>query len=471
MVGIAGTRDTQEANEAQVGASDALHDQRAGFEAALAYPLFRALFERRTRRISKGIKSVPAGSLSYTSEQEPQPLSPLEEAMLIAATGATGICMPDRPFQDPTGTPILGSPYLTLVGRAAGSPDNAQATHFFLINDTGTYFLKQLPAPEPGFQLTPEALLERAEASKQRVLPGRLDFPREFPYYLDSNRFLSNLPGTTVLLPIVDTTRQYINGVMYLLTQPDGYRPVFVDDRNFYLPAGVKKWIKNGFLNNDIKVPLGVARTFRSDIEADLLVQNVMLTLQALGLGSWIHAAVSPQFLLGHPMFSQRGRGLGFRFQVPRFWLLDLLRWGTFLPKVRANPVGLDGVLEPLCPPYYRTMADAVDALVEQKYGPAGVYTDPAYFDRLFRPGLSGTYLKEVPHYLPAAIECAKDICTYIYEKHGRFPAHVDAITVPGIWIQAHHLDLAYYDSLFTAGYSETQRRHQALWHGGGAGT
>jgi hypothetical protein len=32
---------------------------------------------------------------------------------------------------------------------------------------------------------------------------------------------------------------------------------------------------------------------------------------------------------------------------------------------------------------------------------------------------------------------CATDICNYIYETHGRFPAHVDAIYVPGVWLQA----------------------------------
>jgi hypothetical protein len=39
---------------------------------------------------------------------------------------------------------------------------------------------------------------------------------------------------------------------------------------------------------------------------------------------------------------------------------------------------------------------------------------------------------------------------------------------VPGIWIQAHHLDLAYYDQLFQDGYTETQARHQERWHGSG---
>src|SRR5207249_4220798 len=96
------------------------------------------LFNRRSRRISKGIKAVPAGGLTYRSDQEPQPLSALEEAVLIAATGTTGVILPDRPFQSDTGENILGTPNLNMIGRAAGSTDNAQATHFFLINDSGS---------------------------------------------------------------------------------------------------------------------------------------------------------------------------------------------------------------------------------------------------------------------------------------------------------------------------------------------
>ena len=116
-----------------------MNASRLGFDAMMRYPLFSALFNRRSRRISKGIASVGAGSLSYTSEQTPQPLCALEEAVLIAATGATGMTVPDRPFQAPSGENILGTPNLNFVGRAAGSTDNCQATHFFLINDSGTF--------------------------------------------------------------------------------------------------------------------------------------------------------------------------------------------------------------------------------------------------------------------------------------------------------------------------------------------
>ena len=63
-------------------------------------------------------------------------------------------------------------------------------------------------------------------------------------------------------------------------------------------------------------------------------------------------------------------------------------------------------------------------------------------------------------------IDCTRDICTYIYETHGRFPAHVEAIHAPGIWLQVHHLEHEYYDTYFQHGMTEAHRDHDAAWHG-----
>jgi hypothetical protein len=428
-----------------------------GFEEMSKYPLFEALHKRRSRRISLGIQSVPAGSNSYASNARPQPLSELEEAVLISAIGLTGPTLPDRPFADPTGAKILGTPNLNFAGRAAGSTDNCQATHFFLFNDTGAYFLRRLDGVDPTEPVTPEVLIRRATQSKVRILDKRPDFPREFPYYLDSNRFLSNVPGSTVLFPVVDMTRQYINALMYLLTEPAGHRPALLDDRNFYLPAGVGKWIRSGFLNRDIKLPLGVLGTMRTQIEAELLLQNLILMLQAMGLGGWIHSAAGTTALLP---------ALGFAYVTPPYRLLDFFRWGTFVTEARKQPIGLPPYIECMCPPYYPTMSDAVQAVIDSKYKAGGTYGDDAYFRRIFQGDRGETYLREVPHYTAEVIACTKDICTYIYERHGRFPAHCDAIYAPGVWLQAHHLDLNYYDTLFKGGYTETQRDHQQHWHG-----
>ena len=92
-----------------------MSDSHIGFDEMTKYPLFEALHKRRSRRISLGIPSVPAGSNSYKSLAKPQPLSELEEAVLISAIGLTGLTFPDRPFESTTGEKILGTP--TYVER------------------------------------------------------------------------------------------------------------------------------------------------------------------------------------------------------------------------------------------------------------------------------------------------------------------------------------------------------------------
>ncbi|MEZ2330238.1 hypothetical protein AB6802_10960 [Mesorhizobium sp. RCC_202] len=428
----------------------------SGLDQLLKRPLVETIFRRRTHRVSQG-SSVLAGSMSYVSDQPREPLSELEEAVLIAMTGCTGLTMPDRPFEDPaTKKPIMAKPNLTMAGRTAGSPDNAQGTHFFLINDAGTYFLRKLPPPADGnIAFTPERLIERSREAKVKILDKRLDVAeglRDFPAYLDSNRFLSNLPGTTILLPVVDLSRQYINGMMYLLTQPDGARPNIVDDRNFYRPAGVKRWVKNGFLNKDLKIPLGAIGSLRTQIEADLLVQNLFLVADAMGLGAWIHGSISPPVLVGDPKFSKTyGPMLGFDVEVPRWRLMDLLRWQVPLPKysnLRSNPIGLrfkgEHLIKGMSPPYYDTMADAVAEVVEEKFGKTGLFSDEKLFSGIYKGDYGHRYLSEAAVYTQDVIDCVRDICTYIYETHGRFPAHCDAIHVPGIWLQVHHVDVGY---------------------------
>ena len=450
-----------------------------GVDALSGRPLLETMWRRRTHRVSRG-SSVTAGSMSYTSTQPRMPLSEVEEAVLVALTGCTGLTMPDRPFADPRdGKPIMAKPNLHMAGRPAGSPDNAQGTHFFLINDSGTYFLRKLPPVDEGASpFDPEVLVARANQAKVRILDHRIDVPdgnRDFPAYLDSNRFLSNLPGTTILFPVVDLSRQYINGMMYLLTQPEDARPTIVDDRNFYRLAGVKRWVRNGFLNKDIKVPLGVIWAMRTQIEADLMLQNLMLAAEAMGLGAWIHATIAPSVLLGDPKFRPAyGSMLGFDWITPKWKLADVLRWHVPLPirrlaQLRAHPVGLrhqgEHLIKAMCPPNYGTMAEAVDAVIADKFGPDGIYTDEALFDRIYKGEFGAKYLAEASDYSADVIACTRDICTYIYETHGRFPAHTEAIHVPGVWLQVHHLEEEYYERFFRYGLTEASRSHQRDWH------
>ncbi|HZA08967.1 hypothetical protein [Mycobacterium sp.] len=451
---------------------------RAGLDALAQRPLLGAIMGRRTHRVSRG-SSIDAGSMSYTSNSPRAPLTELEEAMLIAITGCTGLTMPDRPFNDPRNhEPIMAKPNLNMVGRSAGSPDNAQGTHFFLINDSGTYFIRKLPPVDDGQSvLDPDALVTRARMAKVQLLDHRIDVPagdRDFPAYLDSNRILSNLEGTTVLFPVVDLSRQYINGMMYLLTQPEGARPTLVDDRNFYQVAGVKKWVKQGFLNKDLKLPLGTLWGMRTQIEADLLVQNLMLTADSMGLGAWIHASIAPPVLLGDPKFTKRyGTMLGFDWVTPRWKPIDAIRWQVPLPKhadLRANPVGLrrlgEHLIQASCPPNFPTMSAAVDAVVADKFGPHGIYSDQALFARIYQGQFGQRYLAEASKYGQDVIECTRDLCNYIHDTHGRFPAHIEAIHAPGIWLQVHHVEERYYEQYFRNGLTDAHRTHDHTWHG-----
>jgi hypothetical protein len=448
-----------------------------GLDALFDRSLVETIWRRRTHRVSLG-SSVLAGTMSYQSSEPREPLSELEEAILIAMTGCTGLTMPDRPFEDPVSRkPIMAKPNLTMAGRTAGSPDNAQGTHFFMINDSGTYFLRNLPPPADGQSaLSAERLIERAREAKVRILDRRLDVAegkRDFPAYLDSNRFLSNLPGTTIFLPVVDLSRQYINGMMYLLTQPEGARPAIVDDRNFYRSAGVKRWVKNGFLNKDLKVPLGAIGSLRTQVEADLLLQNLFLVADAMGLGGWMHATISPPVLFGDPKFLKTyGPMLGFDVVTPRWRLMDLLRWHVPLPRysnLRSNPIGLrykgEHLIKGMSPPYYDTMADAVRAVIEAKFGKDGLYADEKLFSEIYKDDYGRRYLAEAAVYNSDVVECVRDICTYIYDTHGRFPAHCDAIHMPGVWLQVHHVDIGYYERFFKNGLTDVHHSHHGDWH------
>ena len=198
-----------------------------------------------------------------------------------------------------------------------------------------------------------------------------------------------------------------------------------------------------------------------------------MLVADAMGLGAYIHASLSPPVLLGDPKFEDRyGKMLGFDFTTPPWKLLDILRWQVLLPKLsnlRAHPIGLkvddEYLIKAKCPPYYASMKEAVDDVMAGKFGPRGIYKDSAVFGQIYKDQFGDRYLKEASEYGPEVIECVTDVCRYIYETHGRFPAHVDAIHVPGVWLQVHHADIEYYDKYFRNGVTAAHRDHDSRWH------
>jgi hypothetical protein len=467
-----------------------------GLQDLFAYPFTSCIQDRRTRRVAQGV-SLDAGELSYESPHDPSPLSPLEEAVLIAATGVTGAVMHDGPLRKPTGKDELGTPFLHVTGRAASSADNAQATSMFMINDEGIWLL-QRPQEQAGLDLlaeipprwedrTEDDWIAAANAVKRKVYDKRVEVPREWPYYLGWNAQHSNAPGTTCFMPVVDNTRQYINVMLILLSEPRGTAPLYVDDFSPFRPKTATEWVawaaaklglvepipyqpigglkrvRGGFVTKDTPAPLsGGIGTARTDHEAHFLLQNVMLTAEALRLGAWVHGApMMPHVMRRDPAAGIYG--LGFRehtdFKPPRWG-----RWPA-VPASQPNFVGIDGVLEGLCPPYVTDMGAAVDQVLEEKFGPGGAYADPKVFGQAYKsPQHAEAYLKAAKHHPPEAIEYTKEVCTYLVDTYGRFPAHTDAFYVPGIWVQCSHLDVEYYERFAAPGHAHRQAEGRAIW-------
>jgi hypothetical protein len=350
-----------------------------GLQALFTYPLMSAIFDRRTRRVARGT-SIVSGPLGYTSPNKPAPLTPLEEAVLVVSTGLTGkTTMHDVPAKNDDGTDRFSAPLINVLARSASSIDNAHAVSFFLINDEGTWLIRQfrnqdalalLSKLPPRWEDWSEADWIAAAASvKHRLYKERLDFPRHWPYYFIWNRQISNRPGTTILLPIVDLTRQFINVIISLLSEEDGQRPLFVDDWQRFRPRTLLDWgawfaslvgivpnisyqiiggarrARGNWLNSEYPAPIGFAGTLRTDYETFFQLQNLMLIAQGMGLGGWLHAAVGSPYVFERD--PAKGKfGIEFRMQKPKKWR----RWPP-LPTPLDNPIGIDGLLESLTPP------------------------------------------------------------------------------------------------------------------------
>lgn len=473
------------------GAANGAH---RGLQELFTYPLMKAITERRTRRVARGT-SITSGPISYTSTNAPAPLTPLEEAVLVVSTGLTGrVTMHDVPALNADGSSRFSAPLINVIARSASSIDNAQAVWFFLINDDGVFLIKQFrnraaldmlrDFPPNWEDWTEQHWLAAAGAVKHRLYKERLDFPRHWPYYFIWNRQISNRPGTTILLPIVDLTRQMVNVILSLLSEEDGQRPLFIDDWSRFKPKTLLDWgawlgsllglvpkisyqiiggakrARGDWLNHDYPAPLGYANTLRTDYETFFQLQNLMLIGQAMGLGGWIHAAVGAPYIYERDPANGKF-GIEFRMQQPKSWR----RWPP-LPTTQANPIGIDGVLESLTPPYVKSMDEAVDRVIEEKYGSAGTYGDHGVFDRSYRKSEYGDAFLTMAARRPTAqvIDYAKEICNYIYDTYGRFPAHTNAFHLPGVWLQFSHLELEFYDQYFQPDLYRQQARHHDVW-------
>ena len=392
--------------------------------------LLDTLFQRRTKRFPVGgeLRSK-RGRLAHCSTEKPYSLSEEETALLcFGAAGTTGASTEEIRH-------LMG--HLTVTGRPAGSPSASVPMQLFFTDDSGIYYYRSAPfesvIPKKRVRIEHRedraVILDDFRRHTVKLSEGRLDIPREAIGAAFES--LVNLPGTTLFLPISDTTQEYINLLMTGLAQFRWQLWDEVADQ----PAGVDRWVDGGFLSGprmtifqyDQMLP------WLCNLEAGMAMQNCSLVATALGLGAFVMHTIDLPTVM---------RCVGLRFE-------DADR--SIYPQATCNPVGIDGLIEGFCPPY-KTIDEAVDGIAELKWGlESGIY-EPAGYD-MPRADLYDDI-----------IDITKAYCRYVYETYGRLPKYADAMFIPMLF-QVHHLDQQYYEKYFPEYVTPAERNHRANWH------
>jgi hypothetical protein len=420
-------------------------------QSLLEFPLLQALLGRRARRFGLGME-LPSGPLAFTSDHDPLPLSELERTILVAAaTGVTGWS-----FGVPYGprTPDAHGEFtLRFTGRTAPTAAGLGTPALFFTDDDGCYATRTRDV-RPALSLgdgTGEAawaqVLDVCRAHTIRVRDGRLDLPIAPPHVLPPNLWWANAAGSTLFMPVADASEICL-GLMALMIR----HGVMVVDGDSGEPAGnLAPFVRSGLLDPAKRLPLAELQADVHEcacLELAFMGHNIVLTMQALGLGGLYFNGMDPASVLG-ARAAEGIAGLGFRFVEDERWVVP-------------NAVGLDGVYEALCPPYYPDMRAAVEAFVARKFGPEGAYDPDAP-----GPWRDGARVKAtVAPYDAEFVDCLSEVARYVHAKHGKFPGTRSTIVLPG-FVQAHHLDLDFYDTHYGAGaYLETHAEHRTRWHG-----
>jgi hypothetical protein len=290
-----------------------------------------------------------------------------------------------------------------------------------------------------------DAALELVKKSVRKLQDGRLKLPPQTPQVEAHNTWVVNHPGTLLVTPVGDLSQHVLLNLCYMLQN----NLVLYDDIHGQAIPGIEQYRDIVDVDNVWPITF-VDQWSLSELTAELASSCYpgTLILQAMGLGGWMFNGVDAFSFLGaggDPAVS----GLGFRYDTDDLWPYP-------------NPTGLDGVMEGYCPPYYPDMRAAVEAVCERKFGPGGP----------FNAQTPGPW-KDSPKVRSAAQvhderfrECVALQAQYILDTFRKFPA-----TVPSIFLimhlQAHHLDLEFYDKFYKPGAClKTHADHMKNWHG-----
>jgi hypothetical protein len=412
-----------------------------------AFPLLEALYGRRSRRFALG-DEIPDGPLAYKSEHEPLPLTELERMLVLSAMGGTtgwhySITRHERY------APHISNYAAAAAGRTFPSAAGFHTAELFFTDDSGLYLFPTRdagalvdPASE---QVTAELMIERHRERLRKLSEGRLHLPAEEPYMEGHNTWCVNVPGSLLVIPVADIA-QHLIAILCFFVQ-NGY--AIYDDVNDRKIAGLEEF--RGLVDTDEPFPLTFTEQYAlTEATAELATACYagVLMLQAMGLGGWMFDGIDRFSMLG-ASGDPEVPGLGFRYDEDE-------RWST------PNPTGREGVFEAYCPPHYPDMAAAVEAFAERKFGPGGPFnpdTPGAWSDS---PGVRGSAEVHDEEFKA----CVALQAQYVLDTFGKFPGTVPSVFILN-YVQAHHLDLDFYDRFFKPGaYLRTHAEHMKRWHG-----
>ncbi len=418
-----------------------------GLAEALNFPLVEALLGRRSRRFALGAE-MPTGPLAFKSDQEPVPLDEHEQMLtLLACSGTSG--WHHLLMGSPAYAPHLANYAGAAGGRTFPSAAGFHTLELFFTDDDGVYFLPSRDAPAlfdnvnvHDFNLA--ELLESNRKKIRKISEGRLVIPRKTPHMEGHNFWISNNPGTTLVIPVVDLAQHFLLLLAYFLQS--GF--IIYDDYHKRPIPGIERFSRIAKLNDPY--PLSYVEQMvlmEATVELSTSCYAGALMLQALGLGGWMYDGIDR-----HAVFGVSGDpeapGLGFRFVSDERWTLP-------------NPIGLPGVFEAMCPPNLPDMRSAVEAMAKRKFdcgGPFHPDTPGVWKDTRAVRASGEPYSEEFK-------ECLTLQAQYVFDTFGKLPATSPSVLCL-MYLQAHHLDLAFYDHYFESGaYLRTHRDHMAKWH------
>jgi hypothetical protein len=401
-------------------------------------PLFEALAHRRVRRFGLGYEFAKDDTFRYKSTKAPVALDETETALLSwAGNGISGISL----GVGQVGTGV----HSTWNGRTHPCACNNQHALLIIVNDDGVFSYEPPNATkivEIASEGDRDKIVDIYRKGLRQLSNKRPDFTDAA--WISANTWMANQPGSTTFFPVVDLSAEHINHAL-AISQRERLKPY---DEFHKCWAGVDKWIDNGYLDGS-EVTMQFLDQATLIVQAAfgfLVAQNISLASEAIGLGCAVTSPMAPVVLGGTP-FSE---GLGFRFTT------DVAG--------ELNPVGLDGILQGLIPPYKKDMSEAVDEFLDTRYGGNGILTPEYEGATPFKDWKD--VASKAGRLNPSAIQSAKDFCNYVYDTFGRFPATADTIQLP-MMITVHHLDTDFYDQYFPKeAVTDKIRNHMADWHG-----